>query len=221
MSDHPLLTSQLAERAPGTPAVAVEGGPLTAGVRARPVAERRDRSVAAIPLALPTAVASLRSRFKLSGKTLFFIIAVVLPTLVAAVYYYAIASDQYVSEFRFGVRAADMLRNDATAIFEGMPAASQIGLDLNMVTQYIQSREIVADLQKKLDLRAIYADRGADFLSRLAPKASAEDLVEYWRHTVDPFFDLTTGLISVRVRAFTPEDAQRVGNEVISLSENS
>jgi capsular polysaccharide transport system permease protein len=152
-------------------------------------------------------------------KSTSFAVLVVLPTLLASVYFGHYASDQYVSETRFGVRSAEARGNDGSAIFQGMASASQIGLESNVVVQYAQSREIVDALQQKLDLRKMYSREGIDRFSQLDPKVSIEELVDYWRSKIDPFFDLTTGSISIRVKAFQAEDAQAIAAEVVSLSE--
>jgi capsular polysaccharide transport system permease protein len=99
-------------------------------------------------------------------------------------------------------------------------AASLIALQSNVVVQYIKSREIVETINSKFDLRKIFSPPSADYLSRLDPNTLIEGLVAYWRGKVEPFFDQTTGIVSVRVRAFTPQDAIQIGNEVVRLSEN-
>ena len=159
------------------------------------------------------------SRSWLKAKHVLFALCVLLPSLVSAVYFYGFASDQYVAESRFGIRSADMLRNDATGMFQGMAAASTIGLESNVMVQYSQSREIVDALQKSVDLRGIYAAPQIDWLSRLDPASGAEDVVGYWRGKIDPFFDLTTGSISLRIKAFTRAEALALNEEVLRLSE--
>jgi capsular polysaccharide transport system permease protein len=156
-----------------------------------------------------------KSRFKLWS----FLTLVILPTIASIYYFGFAASNQYVSETRFGVRSAETRGNDASAIFQGMASASQIGLESNVVVQYAQSREIVDALQKSVDLRSAYSREGVDALAKLDPNVSIEELVDYWHGKIDPFFDLTTGSISVRVKAFTPKDAQRINLEVVRLSE--
>jgi capsular polysaccharide transport system permease protein len=47
-----------------------------------------------------------------------------------------------------------------------------------------------------------------------------EALVAYWNGMVQPFFDMTTGTVSVRVKAFAPADAQLIAAQVIHLSED-
>src|SRR5262245_5055705 len=183
---------------------------------AQPVTATRSlfRSRAQAPLA--TRPRTMRKRVALGV----FLLLVGLPTVLGAIYYGWFASDQYVTEIQFGVRSADAQRNDATQMFQGMAAASQIGLQSNILVQYIKSREMVDAVDKKLDLRRIFSRSSADPLARLDPTTPVEGLVEYWRGKVEPYFDLTTGIVSVKVRAFTAEDSKAIASEVLTLSEN-
>jgi capsular polysaccharide transport system permease protein len=70
-----------------------------------------------------------------------------------------------------------------------------------------------------VDLDAIFAGDDSDFLAHLGRSASVEKRQRYWRRMVDPFFDLSTGIVSVEVRAFRPVDAQLVARTVLRLSE--
>jgi capsular polysaccharide transport system permease protein len=154
-------------------------------------------------------------------RLLFFLLMVGVPSLLAGIYYGVVASNQYVTDIQFGVRSADGQHGDVSSMLQGSSsAASLIALQSNVVVQYIKSREIVEAINGKLDLRKIFSPPSADYLSRLDPDTSIEGLVAYWRGKVEPFFDQTTGIVSVRVRAFTPQDAVRIGNEIVRLSEN-
>ena len=144
---------------------------------------------------------------------------VIFPTAATSVYMFGFASDQYVSELRLSIRTADPRMGDATPVFQGMASASQIGLDSYVLTQFIQSREFVDKLQQQVSLSTIYARSDIDFLARLRRDASAEQVVRYWRGMVDPFFDLTQGAIVIRVKAFTPVDAQRLAQQVYAISD--
>jgi capsular polysaccharide transport system permease protein len=150
-----------------------------------------------------------------------FLLVVGLPSALAGVYYGLVASNQYVTDIQFGVRSADGERGgDTSSMLQGASAASQLALQSNVVVQYIRSREIVEAIDKKIDLRKVFSTPSADYFSRLDSNTPIEDLVDYWRGKVEPFFDQTTGIVSVRVRAFTPQDALGIGNEIVRRSEN-
>ncbi len=82
-----------------------------------------------------------------------FVLMVALPMAFAGIYYFFIAADQYVAEFRFGLRSAEPVRIDPGVLLQAGAAPSQIGLDSYVVVQYIASRAIVDDLSRTLDLQ--------------------------------------------------------------------
>jgi capsular polysaccharide transport system permease protein len=160
----------------------------------------------------------LRPR-RLSLRALSFILIVVLPTALAADYLFAVAADQYVAEFRFTLSTVDAPRLDPLALLGGMSVQSPAALESQVLVQYIGSRAIVDDLDRSLDLRRIFAAPQADWPSRLAQRAAMEELVRYWRGQVDPFYDPTTATVTVRVRAFAPDDALRLAQGISAACE--
>jgi capsular polysaccharide transport system permease protein len=77
-------------------------------------------------------------------------------------------------------------------------------IDSEIVVEYLKSQQLLNDLHGGIDFAAVYAAPQADWLSRLDPGAPAELRLRYWRRMIDPYFDLSSGLISVRVRSFSP-----------------
>jgi capsular polysaccharide transport system permease protein len=143
----------------------------------------------------------------------------VLPIAAAAVYYFVVAADQYVAEFRFALRSAEPERHDPTLFLQESIAPSLMGLDSYVVVQYLASRAIVDDLSATVDLRQMFSRSEADWLARLDRPVSVERLVLYWKRQVDAFFDPTNGTIVVRARAFTAPDALRLAEGILSSSE--
>ncbi len=172
-------------------------------------------------LALPSArhFARAASRRRISLALLSFVLIVAVPTALAGVYYLLIAADQYVAEFRFGLRSSEPVRADTGALLLGSSAPLQTVLDSYAVAQYIGSRAIVDDVAKTLNLREIFSTPTADWPARLHLPVTVEELVVYWRRQVDAFFDPTNGTIVVRVRAFTPRGALTLAQRVLASSE--
>jgi capsular polysaccharide transport system permease protein len=148
-----------------------------------------------------------------------FVVFVVVPVAIAAAYYFLVAADQYVAEFRFALRSAEPERRDPALLFPESLAPSLAGLDSYVVVQYIASRAIIDDLSRTLDLRKIFARPEADWLARLDPPVSIEELVRYWKGQVDAFFDATNGTIVVKARAFTAQDALDLAEGILGSSE--
>ncbi len=146
-----------------------------------------------------------------------FLFVVVLPTLLSAVYYFLIAANQYVVEFRFAVRSVQPQRSDAPVLIRSGVASGELGLDSHIVVQYLRSRAIVEQLDKRLNLERIFSRKEADWLSRIHPPLPIERLVQYWNGQLDAFFDESDGTITVRIRAFRPGDALLLARASLAL----
>ena len=142
---------------------------------------------------------------------------IVLPTFIAALYFFLIAADRYVSVASFAVRSNDTQAADMLGMVTGMPG-STITSDSYIVTDYVRSREMVEELERRLPLRQIYDNPRADFLTRLDGTVSLDGLVKYWNKRVNIFYDSTKSTITVKVQAFTPEDAQVIVREIVAIT---
>jgi capsular polysaccharide transport system permease protein len=202
-------------RAPSEPAIATPPRVPRFITRERlPVepANSLDRPIG--PLHRLPRLSSPRSR--LSLRALSFILVVVLPTALAGAYFFAVAADQYIAEFRFTLSTVDAPRFDPLALLGANVVQSQATLESQVLVQYIGSRAIVDDIGRSLDLGRLFAAPQADWWSRLGRPATIEQLVRYWRGQVDPFYDPATGTVTVRVRAFAPADALRLAQAISS-----
>jgi capsular polysaccharide transport system permease protein len=153
-----------------------------------------------------------------------FVLLVVAPSLLSVIYWVFIASDQYVAETRFSVRAAQVDRghDNVASLLSSLGsgnAPSLAGQEPYMVTSYIRSRAIVEDLSRTLDLQRIFRRPEADFWARLKRNASAEELTSYWNGMITTYVDAQSGIVTVEVRAFRPEDALAVSQGIIQVSE--
>ena len=119
--------------------------------------------------------------------------------------------------FGFAVRSEDL--SGAASLLGGLASLSgNSSSDTDILYEFIQSRTLVEDLDKKLDLRAIYSKPEFDPVFAFDPSGATEDLVDYWQRIVRISYAAGTGLIEVRVNAFTPEDAHRVAEEIVAQS---
>jgi hypothetical protein len=128
-----------------------------------------------------------------------------------AAYLHGIAADQYISEFRFSVRRQMPLKMETTAAGmseapAGIAAAMAVITDSQMVVQYLKSAQIIEDMiAAGVDLDAIYAGSDHDLWAHLRRNATLEDRQRYWKSMVDPFFDMSNGIVRSRcVRSVPP-----------------
>ena len=163
----------------------------------------------------------LRQRLRGHVRLVSFLACVVLPGLLAGGYEYGCASSQYVSEFKLVVRQQAPQTSGQTSILSalggGNPMLAMVE-DSEVVQQYIRSHQILADLAPRLSLDHIFATPRADWFSRLTPGQPPETQLLYWQSMVHPYFDLSSGVITVRVRAFSPPDALKLAQAVLSCS---
>ena len=156
-------------------------------------------------------------RRKLFSLALF----VALPTALSAVYYGVIAADQFQTEVLISVRSAQgSPASSFLGTVLGMGNISQSAIEANTVSQFIISHDAVTQLDEELDLRTIYSRPKIDYLARMSPDASLEELVEYYKGKVKTSFDSASGITTIKVRAFRREDAQAIAAALIRLSEN-
>ncbi len=153
-----------------------------------------------------------------------FLLFVVLPTLLATIYYGIVASDVYVSQSRFVIKAPGQKSMPTGTLANLIQTSGFMGgeQETKEVMDYIRSRDALADLQRQVNVRALYGESGADFLSRF-PRPFREDsfegLFKYYQTMVSASPDAESGMAVVEVRAFRPEDAQNINARLLQLSE--
>ena len=103
---------------------------------------------------------------RLTGLPWPFVLIVIVPTLLAAIYYLLIASPRYVSEARFIVRAPAQTQPSALGVAlqgVGLPGAQT---DAFAVYEYVRSRDGLRDLGTRYDVAAVLGRSGTDILAR-------------------------------------------------------
>jgi capsular polysaccharide transport system permease protein len=148
-----------------------------------------------------------------------FVLVVIVPNLVSTVYYGLIASDQYVSEARFTVSSAAVPKFDGLGSVTGLPPMLIIQ-DTQVVTNYIHSRAMVEQLERTVGLRDSYSSNSIDWWARFRKDKPIEKFTKYWANMCDASVGLPSGIVTVAVRAFSPEDAKRIADAVVKLSED-
>ena len=165
--------------------------------------------------------AGLGSAVKKKVTRYFFFIALAVPTICAFLYFSFFASPMYISQASFAVRKAEGNAPAVSGIAAAMLASSGglAGTDPFIINDYIQSLDIVQDIDKELELIQHYTARNHDVFSRLWQKPTQDELLRYWRRVMVPQLSRDTGIISVEARAYSPEMAQKIAQAVLVRSE--
>jgi capsular polysaccharide transport system permease protein len=183
----------------------------------------RPSRVADRELALPSADywRETARRYARNGPVLSILIGIVLPTLLTALYMFLLAADQYASEARISVRANDQQSVDVVGMLTGLTGTMSAKMpETYAVASYMNSSQIVKELDERIGIRKIYSDpERVDYLSRLKSNATLEELFEHWPWRSSVVVDQQTTILTFEARAFTPEDAHRITTEVLAASE--
>jgi capsular polysaccharide transport system permease protein len=153
-----------------------------------------------------------------------FLLGVVLPLLVAMVYLFGFAADQYVSEARFSIRSQE------GAVAVGNPLGDLLGAgglrsgggDPGVaVRDYLQSLDALRELRQQVDIVAAWRRAERDPIARLWwADPPAELLHWHFRRMVSVVYDPLLGTTTVEVRAFRPEDARAIAEQLLAQAEN-
>jgi capsular polysaccharide transport system permease protein len=164
--------------------------------------------------------APVKRRSLLPAIIIAFAIVVALPSIVWGIYLGFFASDQYASEFRFAVRGGESSVLESVGSNLTVATALQRLQDSVVVSEYVQGRDLVEELDRSIGLRKLFSRPTIDYLWRFNPKGTIEDLKRYWGHRVDVSIDPLSGIITVIVCAFSPQDSLVIAKAIIKNSEN-
>jgi capsular polysaccharide transport system permease protein len=147
---------------------------------------------------------------------------IAVPWGLASLYLFLFAADRYVAESMIVVRqegAATSIPTGADAISAMFGSSMASREDQYMLQAHILSMDMLSQVDAKLDLRQAYSAPKLDFIFALSKNASREKFLDYYRSRVEVSVDEASGLVTIRTQGFTPEVAQAVNQEVVSISE--
>lgn len=151
-----------------------------------------------------------------------FLFTVIIPTLLAIIYFGFIASDVYVSESRFTVRSPEKSTPTGLgALFKssGFPNA---GDEVYAAQDYVQSRDALMALNEKNAFLQAYSAPSISVFNRfpgLLGGSKFEELYEYYQTKVDVRYETSSSIVTLRMRAYTPQDARRFNEQLLEMAE--
>ena len=178
------------------------------------------RAVAADVGTRPRVGGRIRQLFR--SLNLWFWAIVGLPTLVAGVYYFAIASDLYLSEAKFIVRSPKQVQTSSIGALIQSTGLARAVDDTAVVEDFIMSRDAVRKLEQENDLRRLFGRPEGDFVTRfpgILMRSDFEALFRRYDHFVSIETDHTSGVTALRVKAYRPEDALTISRALLSYGE--
>ena len=145
---------------------------------------------------------------------------VIAPTFLAIIYFGFIAADIYINESQFVVRSPQKQSASPLGLFFQSAGFSRSQDDSYTVQNVITSRDALRELEKHLNIRHSFSK--GDFVSRfpgLDFDNSFENMHRYYLKRVSAQLDNSSSIITLTVRAFDPQDAQKINKILLDMSE--
>jgi capsular polysaccharide transport system permease protein len=157
-------------------------------------------------------------------KRRWFVLVVIVPTILAILYYGVFASDIYVSESRFVIKSPEQKRSSVSTLANLVQTTGLSGSQeqTNEVLTFVRSRDALKALEKSPGVRGKYGLDDADMISRfpgLLGDRSFEHLFKYYGKMVEARFETEDGTAVIKTKAFTPQDAYVINRRLLDLSE--
>ena len=155
-----------------------------------------------------------------------FLLLVVAPTGVAGLYFGFIAAARYEAEARFVVRSPT---NPGLGALSGLMRTGELGMgsgagaeNASVVEDFILSRDAMRRLVARIGLTKKLSAPGSDWrwqFPNFLVGRTDEALYRHYLRFVSIRFDSASGIITLRVEAFTPDDARDIAATLLDESE--
>jgi len=153
-----------------------------------------------------------------------FVCLVVVPTALAVLYFGFLAHDVYVSESQFVVRTVQrQLPTGLGSLLQGS-GLTQGSSDVYSVQSFLASRDALQVLEQRYHLKRSFGSPRIDAVARFNPLGwddSFENLLRYYqKFIINTDLDSTSSILTLTVRAFSPEEAHAINEDLLKMSED-
>ncbi|MGA7181519.1 MAG: capsule biosynthesis protein [Thiobacillaceae bacterium] len=151
------------------------------------------------------------------------LVTVLLPTLLAIVYFGFIASDVYISESRFIIRSPEQQSASPLGFILKGAGFTRSQDDSYTVQDFIESRDAMRALHEQMNLRKAFGSKRVDIFSRfpgLDWDDSLEAFYKYYEKHVNVQLDSVSSIAILTTRAFTADDSFRMNQSLLEMSES-
>ena len=145
-----------------------------------------------------------------------------IPIALSGIYFYFIARDRYVTRSDFVIRKAE--DNEASMPGSGLATllgrGNQLSLeDARFLKTYLQSPQVLSDLDRTYDLDKDYAQKGLDQFAGVKPGLSKEKRLQFFKKQVAVSLDELSGAIVLRTVGLYPQASLNLNRFMLAKSE--
>jgi capsular polysaccharide transport system permease protein len=143
---------------------------------------------------------------------------VLLPTFLAALYFYTIATPMYAAKTQFVIQQAESpSASGMGGLFSSTPMAT--AQDSIAVQGYLQSQVAMQRLEADNGFREHFSSDEIDVIQRLPPDASESAVYKLYKKIIRISYDPTEGVVKMEVTAADPQKAVEYSNALIGYAE--
>jgi capsular polysaccharide transport system permease protein len=145
-----------------------------------------------------------------------------IPIVFSGVYFYGVARNRYLTRSDFVIRKAE--ENDANMGASGLATllgkGNQLSLeDARFLKTYLQSPQVLTDLDRSYDLDKDYAQAGLDPFAGIKPGLSKEKRLNFFKKQVTVSLDEISGAIVLRTIGLYPQASLNLNRFMLAKSE--
>ncbi|WP_250523657.1 MULTISPECIES: sugar ABC transporter [unclassified Caballeronia] len=146
------------------------------------------------------------------------------PVVLAVVYANFIAVPRYSADARFSVRSSSSQSAFPGAAGGLLTTGDSSGLaggfvDGWAVSDFLNSRDCMQQVDRKIDLRKRLAHTGLDPATRLAPNATEDELYRAYKASVKVSYNMMEQVDVMKVSAFSPHDAAVISDALLETAQ--
>jgi capsular polysaccharide transport system permease protein len=145
-----------------------------------------------------------------------------IPVALSGIYFYTIARDRFVTRSDFVIRKAEESDNNmaGSGLASLLGRGNQLSLeDARFLKTYLQSPQVLADLQRTYDLDQAYAQKGLDRFAGMKPGLSKEKRLIFFKKQVAVSLDEISGAIVLRTIGLDPKASLNLNRFMLAKSE--
>ena len=172
---------------------------------------------------LMRANASLAPKTPKEGKVLdkkTLAIGLGIPLLTLFFYFYVIGRDRYFVQSDVVVRKAAESVPSSLSLGSILSGGNQQSIeDARFLRTYLESPQVLEDLEKSFDFRIAYSKRLPDLYPGVTRNSTREQLYDAFRRQIRVTLDDTSGQITIQTLAFDPATALRFNRFLVEQAE--
>lgn len=141
--------------------------------------------------------------------------------LAAAIaYLWLCTQDRFISTAEFKISQQNSSSVDTGLLQLALPGLSDSGsVDSQIAIGYVNSADLLLELEKKFNLVEHYTSPRNDFVFRMKKNANLEERLDYYRSRILAHFDSETGMTVITVDSFSPELSKKIATTLLQQAE--